>query len=334
MNILFIVPNLQKVSGGPKTRITMFKKVFLKHNDIVIEKGNKLFRSIKPRKINVVYVESATNRLSFVDIICLFFLRLYSKEVIVFIRDIYIELFPESYASLRSKITLVFNKCSNFYLTLISTSMVFPTLEMGRVFFDKNKFFPRREYTNLPPGTLISDAGAIKPDFSKKLGLLYLGGTRYENSGFNLFMAFYNRYSSYYNFFVLSGDSNLKADLENTNIHINCIKHDEIPGFLAQHNVAFAMHTRPRNEYDDLTFPIKVLDFISLQLPFFTENHLPLQTLLGKDYYLFNKLETLENVHQVIQCIDESKYLELQSFFKKLTFENTYDVRYKKLLSK
>ena len=134
MNILYVVPDLTKVSGGPRTRISMFKQVFIKNNGIVIEKGKKLRLSIIPREIDLVYVESATNRIGFIDVICLFFLKIYSKKVVVFIRDIYIELFPEEYTSPRKRVTLIVNKLSNFYLTLIATSLVFPTEEMGKVF--------------------------------------------------------------------------------------------------------------------------------------------------------------------------------------------------------
>src|SRR5690606_39270483 len=125
MNILYVVPDLKKVTGGPRTRVSLFKEVFITNGGAVIEKGNKLSRSIVPKKINLVYVESATNRISLADLIALFFLKLYSKKVIVFIRDVYIELFPQEYSSFRGQITRFFNKISNYYLTLIASSIVF-----------------------------------------------------------------------------------------------------------------------------------------------------------------------------------------------------------------
>ena len=203
MNLLYVVPDLKKVSGGPRTRINMFKNVFIKNGDRVIEGRSKLRKSIKSRKINIVYVESATNRISFTDVICLFVLRLYSNEIIVFIRDIYAELFPHDYNTFRRKITFVLNKISNFYLTLISTSMVFPTNNMGSIFFDKNLLFPSRTYTNLPPGTIEMPVDRAIPDFNQKLGVLYLGSTKYANSGFYNFVDFSRQYSKFYNFFVI-----------------------------------------------------------------------------------------------------------------------------------
>lgn len=333
MNVLYVVPDLSKVSGGPRTRITMFKQVFLKNNDLVIEKGDKFFKSIIPKKINKVYIESATNRISVIDVISLLFLRFYAKEVTVFIRDIYIELFPEEYQTVRSKITLVLNKLSNFYLTLIATSMVFPTTNMGRVFFDKNKLFPKRKYSDLPPGALLREEDRILPEFNKKLGILYLGSTKYANSGFDSFIKFSLDYSDDYNFFVLSGDENLSQDMAATPLHINSVQHSEISKYIELNNIAFAIHTRPRNEYDDLTFPIKVLDFISLQLPFFSEKHAPLVKLLGVDYGLFSGLKDFESIKLTIQKMSKEEYIDLLNFLKTITVKNTYDERYKKLLT-
>ncbi|WP_445958140.1 hypothetical protein [Yeosuana sp.] len=334
MNLLYIVPNINKVSGGPRTRITMFKQVFLKNDDIVIESGNKFLKSIKSRKIDLVYVESATNRISLTDFFCLLFLKLYAKKVTVFIRDIYIELFPKEYNTFRSKITLVLNRVSNFYLTLIASSMVFPTESMGAVFFNKNKRYPKRKYFSLPPGTVLKENDRLIPNFERKLGILYLGSTKYTNSGFDKFITLSENFSEYYNFYVLSGDQNLIEYLKKNPITLNTVKHNEISAYLEQHNIAYAVHTRPRNEYDDLTFPIKVLDFVSMQLPFFSEKHLPLVDLMGSEYKLFIELGDLENLYKTIQSINKEEYIEIVENLKTLTSKNTYDDRYKKLLNK
>ncbi|MCL5247330.1 hypothetical protein M4I21_16020 [Cellulophaga sp. 20_2_10] len=333
MNILYVVPDLNKVSGGPRTRITMFKNVFIKNGGVVIENGDKLFKSIKPRKLNLVYVESATNRVGLLDVVSLFFLRLYSKRVTVFIRDIYIELFPEEYKKPRKKITLILNKISNFYLALIATDMVFPTKDMGKVFFEKNNFYPSREYTDLPPGTLKTNKSYSIPSFNKKVGILYLGSTKYANAGFDKFIDFSRAYSKYYNFFVLSGDKGLASKFKEEEIAFDKVVHSEIPSFIKNHNIAFAIHTRPRNLYDDLTFPIKVLDFVAMQLPFFSERHVPIVKLLGESYPLFYGLTNQEKIHLFIQNMDEETYTSVVEHFKEVTSRNSYDKRYKKLLS-
>ncbi len=332
MNILYVIPDLKKVSGGPRTRVSLFKEVFRKNGGEVIEKGNKLSSSLKPRRLSLVYVESATNRISFIDVISLFFLRLYSKKIIVFVRDIYIELFPEEYASIRGKITLFCNKISNFFLTWLASSMVFPTKEMGNIFFQKNQFFPKRGYSDLPPGTIVEIEKRVLPDFSKKIGIMYLGSTRYQNSGFSTFIEFAEKYAQFYNFFVLSGDKDLKSSLSTTSINLTTLNRKDIPEFINVNNIAFALHTRPKNKYDDITFPIKVLDFISLQIPFFSENHLPLINLLGSQYDLFSSISRINDIHNKIQSIGIEKYEEYLEKLYQVCIHNTYEKRYKKLL--
>ncbi len=329
-NSLYVVPNLKKISGGPITRINLFKNTFQKNGGEIITEGNKLKSIFKSR--NLCYVESATNRIGLIDVLPLLFIKFRSKKVIVFIRDIYIELFPEDYKGLRRKITFYLNKLSNFYLTWISTSMVFPTTEMAEVFFKKNKIFPDRPYTDLPPATYNINENAQLPIFSKKLGLLYLGSIDYKNSGFEGFVSFSKKYAQQYNFFVLSGAVNIQDMVEGSPITATKIPRNDIPQFIQNNNIAFALHTRPRNMYDDLTFPIKVFDFLSFQLPFFTEKHIPLEKLLSNDYPLFASFENLDAIHQQIQKIETTEYEALLQSLKEIAFNNTYDKRYKKLL--
>ncbi|MGB3344637.1 MAG: hypothetical protein WBA61_12070 [Aequorivita sp.] len=329
-NSLYVIPNLDKITGGSITRINLFKKIFQNKGDRIIEKGNKL-KSIF-HKQEVCYVETATNRIGTVDLVSLFFLKFRSEKVIVFIRDIYIELFPEDYKGFRKKITFYLNKLSNFYLTWISTSMVFPTEKMGEVFFEKNKSFPRRPYSDLPPGTYDITENVSPPDFSQKLGLLYLGSIDYRNSGIENFIAFSRKYHENYNFYVLSGASNISEIVQATIIQASRIPRAEIAKFIEKNNIAYALHTRPRNIYDDLTFPIKAFDFLSFQLPFFSERHIPLENLLSNDYPLFASFDHLDVIHQKIESIDAKQYNELLLFLRKIALDNTYDKRYKKLL--
>lgn len=329
-NSLYIVPNLEKIYGGPITRINLFKKTFEKNGGNVIAPGNKL-KSIFQKR-DLCYVESATNRLALVDIFALFFIKFRSKRVIVFIRDIYIELFPEDYSTPRQKLTFYLNRYSNFYLTWVSTSMVFPTNEMGEAFFERNKSFPKRKYSDLPPGTFQINENVNVPDFSKKIGILYLGSIDYKNSGFNHFLEFEKLYSGTYNFFVLSGAKNIGDLVKRTSIRATKVPRAEIPSFIRENNIAYALHTRPRNMYDDLTFPIKVFDFLSFQLPFFTEAHVPLKNLLSNDYPLFVSFEEMERIHQKIQNLGELEYKALLLSLKELALNNTYDKRYQKLL--
>ena len=330
---LYIVPNLRKYSGGPVTRISIFKDVFSKQAATIFEGKTKLKVLTSFEKFELSYVESASNRLNFIDLLPLLFLRFRSKKVIVFIRDIYIELFPEEYKSFRGIITLFVNRLSNFYLTFLSTSMVFPTEEMGRVFFERNNIFPKRPYTDLPPGTYGIAENVKPPNFSKKIGVLYLGSLGYTNSGYKNFLEFSKKYKEHYHFFILSGDKDLALKTKGYPVVINKIPRAEIPKYIEDHNIAYAFHTRPRNTYDDLTFPIKVLDFLSFQLPFFSEEHIPIVALLSNHYPLFVSYSSLSTIDNTIKAIGPGEYIIMRENLKKITIENTYDSRYKKLLS-
>lgn len=329
-NSLYIVPNLKKIYGGPITRINLFKEAFIRNGGDIIEHGNKLKSILKKR--DLCYVESATNRIGLVDLFVLFFIKYRSKKVIVFIRDIYIELFPEDYKTPRQKITFYLNRISNFYLTWVSTSMVFPTTEMGEVFFKKNKSYPKRSYSDLPPGTFQINENVAIPDFSKKIGILYLGSIDYKNSGFGHFIDFAKAHAETYNFFVLSGAKNIAEMILGTSVLATKCPRAEIPNFIKENNIAYALHTRPRNMYDDLTFPIKVFDFLSFQLPFFTEPHVPLKNILSNDYPLFVSFAEMDRIHQKIQNLEESDYKALLLSLKEIALNNTYDKRYQKLL--
>lgn len=336
MNLLYVVPNLDKVSGGPSTRITLFKKKILEKGGVVVQGRKKILKSIKAGRIELTYIESATNRISLVDVFSLLIIRARSKNVIVFIRDIYIELFPEEYSSPRKKVTLFANRLSYFFLVLITNEIAFPTNEMGNVFFNKNKYFPKRNYFPLPPGTVISKKQKVRPDFTKKIGVLYLGGISYSKSGFEHFLDFAKTFRETYKFYVLSGDPLAKEAVSNRDyIYFDKIAHNEIEDYIEKFNIGFGFHSRPRNIYDDLTFPIKILDFITFKLPFITEKHKPLISLLGRDYPLFVDISNGKVIKEKINSlVREDEYAKMQKRLNKVAIENTYDIRFKTLLEK
>lgn len=334
--VLYVVPNIDKVSGGPRTRISMFKSEFERHDDYVIMSKNKFWKCLKLRNINGVYVESATNRISIVDLFALLYLKIKTKRVIVFIRDIYIELFPNEYTTPRKRITKYLNIASNFFLILIASKVMFPTKEMGLIFFKKRNYYPKRPFFALPPGANKNFSEINVPNFNQKLGILYLGGISYSNSGFNHFIQFADFFKDEYRFFVLSGDLAAKEIIgEREHIVLSCLPYDKIPGFIKTHNILAAFHTRPRNHYDDITFPIKVLDFISIRLPFITADHYPLQNLLSKEYVLFQNVDDYQGIHAKLRKISSRiPYLDVVDYLGNIATKNTYEERYKELFGK
>lgn len=333
MNILYVVPNLEKVSGGPSTRISLFSQVFKFHGDIVISGNKKFSKSFSVKRIDFVYVESATNRIYLIDFFNLLYFRLVSKKIIVFIRDIYSELFPEEYKSPRSRITLMANRVSYFFLTAVAHRLVFPTEKMGTIFFEKNRYFPKKPYSALPPGCAPLPYARNSPDFSKKAGVLYLGSVSYANAGFEHFLTFADCFESDYNYYVLSSDVNVQKMISGRkHIFINKVPHNEIPSFIETRNILVAFHTRPRNAYDDITFPIKVLDFVSFQLPFITDRHPPLIELLGEDYPLFINISDSEGINEKIRnLLNGEANFKIMNFLGEIALKNTYEERYRQL---
>lgn len=333
-NALFIVPNLKKIGGGPVSRISDFKKVFLKSHDIVIQK-NKILSALTSQNLNTVYVESATNRIGLSDFLALLILKFKSEKIIVFIRDIYIELFPEEYKSFRKSITSYSNKFSNLFLTLISDQMAFPTEQMGKTFFEKHPKYPKKEYFALPPATIPTDTDnyyALSP--SQKTGILFLGGTHYVNSGIERFIEISKELKDKFNFFVLTSDEDLNQRFSiPSHLVIQYVKRENIVNFMNENNIGVAYHTRPRNFYDDITFPIKVLDFICYQIPFLSEKHIPIEQLMGKEYELFVDWSDLDDIINKTNnaTFFRDKHL---SYLNELADNNTYDKRYLEIISR
>lgn len=333
-NMLYIVPNLKKINGGPVSRISDFKRVFKAHGELIIEK-KKILNAFRSPQLNIIYIESASNRIGFADVLSLLILKLKSRKVIVFIRDIYIELFPSEYKGFRKSITKYFNKASNFFLSLMADEMAFPTSKMGEVFFKKNSVFPKRKYFSLPPATsFLDDFASTDLDYNKKLGVLFLGGTKYVNSGIDKFIELSKKLGSNYNFFVLTPDKDLneRFDIPDS-VKIQHINREVIVDFILKNNICAAYHTRPRNFYDDITFPIKVLDFLSFQIPFLTGKHAPLEELMSKDYELYVDWDNLDDVIQKTEhaTISRERHLKL---LNEIADKNTYENRYIEIIQR
>lgn len=333
-NVLYIVPNIKKITGGPVSRVSDFKIVFEKNDDIVIE-NNKIIKSLTIKKINIVYVETASNRISLSDFFSLLVLKVRSKKMIIFIRDVYIELFPEEYKGFRKTITFYSNKISNLFLSIVADQMAFPTFQMGKIFFEKNSLFPERPHFALPPATSnleIGDASLI--DFSKKIGILFLGGTQYVNSGIEKFIQLSQHLGNNYNFYILTPDTDLDKRFNlPKNLKIQYVRRDEINDFIIKNNIGVAYHTRPRNFYDDITFPIKVLDFLNFQIPFLSEKHIPLESLMGKDYDLYVDWEKLDDIINKTEHATNSRHEHLKKL-REIAENNTYENRYVEITSK
>jgi hypothetical protein len=310
---LYAVPDPAKVSGGPRVRITGIAEALRsKNNSIIIGKNvEKFLSTIRLPKTDVLYVESSTNRLKILDILCLLVWRYKSQKIVVYIRDVYIELFPEEYRSLRGSVTKVANKISNFFYCKIADRLAFPTIEMGEEFFVRNSSFPKKDFFAFPPGTFLpfgNNDELPEEEIGMRINpvkLLYLGGTTYKNSGFEDFLKLAKRLGNRVEFHILTNDS-VEEKLEKIGVDKNCIKvltvpHSQVMEYIRRERITFAVHSRPRNLYDDITYPIKFMDFISCLLPPLTLKHKPILSLLGEEYPFY--LDSFDAV-EIERCIN------------------------------
>ncbi|MDM1444010.1 hypothetical protein [Myroides odoratimimus] len=339
--ILYSVPNTDKVSGGSRTRIRNVIEVLKTEFRSFIIHGSsfkKLLKSIKAPRSSILYVESATNRLKVIDVINLLILKRKSDVVYVYIRDIYVELFPEEYNTLRKKITALFNKLSYYFYALFSDVLCFPTEEMAKGFYQYHPKFPRRKIFLFPPGTFdirINRKNENQELNEIKISFLYLGGTKYNNSGFKDYLEVANQLGDEFTFYVISNDM---LDLETFScknvVYLHDLKHFEVINFIKEKKITFAIHTRPRNKYDDLTFPIKFLDFISCNLPIITLEHLPLKTMLPSNYPFFVKKIGIDEILNIVKSIkqDSKLYYNVKEELCAISFNLRYESKFNEIL--
>jgi hypothetical protein len=222
----------------------------------------------------------------------------------------------------------------------IAHKVVFPTKEMGKLYFKKNAFKKKIEFDELPPGCFTTENIYLEKNKVKedRIGLVFLGGINYSNSGIINYLEVARTLKVKYRFYVLTQDSNIFEILHQNNLEkdiiVDHIPFKELERYFKLNNIKFAIHARSRSEYDDLTFPIKILDLISLNIPFFTERHIPIANLMGSEYPLFQELKEIEQIEEKLEYYSRGhQYESLISILELKRDENQYENRYRKLLN-
>jgi len=344
--IFYAVPNLNQVSGGPKTRITQISKEIerLGNKDIIIgSKLTKLRLCLKAKKANIVYVESSTNRMGLIDLFCFIILKYKCRNFIVYIRDVYIQLFPNEYKRGRAYITKVANIISNYIYYYFSDKLAFPTIEMGEVFISSLNVTNTKPIFSLPPGTFnvaYTHTKESKVRAQKKLkniNLLYLGGTKYIHSGFSSFLKLASELNCKYQFHILTGDKlddKILNSIKLNNIKILNLPHKKVIEYLEDEDITFVIHSRPKNNYDDITFPIKIMDCISCGVPIISYPHEPLIELLGFDYPFFVNEISSESITEIMDNQSISNlYEETIERLKVICNESSYIKQVEKIIN-
>lgn len=341
---LFSIGNAYLEAGGPRTRITSIAAAIRgadAGNQIILgKKTDKLKMAMKASKADVLYVETNTTYIKLIDLLTLTILFFKSKKRVFYIRDVYIELFPQKYKNLRGRKDVFFIRLTHLYYSLLATRMAFPTMEMGALYFRKNRLYFSRPYFSFPPGTVTPANISGTYDPAKNVKFLYLGSTQYANSGFEDFVQLIKVLHTTCEFHILSPDKDIEQKIypvappeAGKHIRILSLKHDEVLRYIKEQEITFAIHSRPRNEYDDITFPIKFMDFISCCLPTITCAHKPIVDLVGGDYPFFVDRISIDDVSRCMDLCkaDPQVYHDVVKRFEMLREEKTYTNQIKML---
>lgn len=335
--ILYSVPNIEKVSGGPRVRVTKISEVIEESGGYSIIGGSfkKLKRTLQSPKSEICYVESATNRIKLIDAICLLLLKLKTEKFIVYIRDVYTITFPEEYKSLRKSLTKTLFYLTNIFFIQITDIFAFPTKEMGVVY---NRYFnSNKKSIALPPGTFETPNSKAKSDlpYLKKPSFLYLGGTNYKFSGFNNYLDFAAENIEKFDFHILSPDQLDERFLEKgikEKIYYTSVPHKKVHDYIIENEISFLIHPRPLNSYDAITYPIKIMDCISFGLPIISFRNSPMVSLLGTNYPFF-----VNNMGDILTLFKDQeelirKYQISLKVLEKTVKENSYRGQVQKIV--
>lgn len=292
--VLYVVPDVTKKNSGPAVRVSNIIKSDLFDTVIVGGFFSKVQKMLRCNAKSLIYVESATNRLNLVDIFCLLFLKFVKRgDVRVYIRDCYTILFPEEYLTARKRITKYLLDLTNRFYIFLSSKLYFPTKEMSKVFseyYDTNKLT-----SDLPPGVVSSEFESFtypKSIASASVTLqyvLHVGGLSYKYSGVDELISFSASLPEGFKLLLITRDiqifsANPQFSRVRDKVEFLSLNRDGVIERIKKGDVIAAVHTRPLNRYDDITFPIKILDYISWKLPILTLKHKPVVNLLGEDY--------------------------------------------------
>ena len=335
--ITYAVPYKKNINSGPMVRVTAINNAFkeLGMSIIIVGSGLLKFReAIKAKKSDILYIESSTNRIKLFDLFSLLILKYKSEKTIVYIRDVYVELFPEEYATFSKKITTFFNKLTNKFYASISNAFAFPTIEMSKVFFDKNHI-KKRDVIELPPACDINiepASNVISKNRLKQIKIIYIGGIGYKYSGIENFINLVQNSPDDYKFYIVTYDTTINNYLnklsskDNKKVTLLSMNKNEIAEFIKNKSITYMFHCRPINEYDNLTYPIKFFDSLTWNLPILTAKNLPIVKILGEDYPLYVRVEDPEHICEVISR-NKPNYFKTLKNIEKIASQNRYKDR-------
>ena len=281
----YIVPKIININSGPGVRTSEFRKSLIDHEVDFFEISNsdKIKNSMRAYKNTITYVESSTNRVGFSDIISLLIIRFIKKnDIYIYIRDVYPFIFPEEYKTIRTRITSFAYKLTSMFYVKIAKRLLFPTTEMGDIF--NSKLALKSVNTGVfPPGINCVKNADLSSSSSKNL--LHVGGFEYKHSGAYELLYIISLLPCEFSLHIVTRDASFLKSLPiwesvKERVYIHKFNKLEWIEYFSEVKVLCALHSRPRNCYDDITYPIKIMDYISLGVPFLSLKHKPLISIL------------------------------------------------------
>lgn len=330
----YVVPIIKDLNSGPGVRIESLRNLLKSDTrfDVnEISNKDKILNTLNSELDTITYIESSTNRLSIIDVFCLTYLRYFKRsELNVYIRDIYTIVYPESYSGLRKRITYIANLVTLRFYHRICENLFFPTKQMSKVFYE----FLGVEHDNhisFPPGS--SENQLRLSSYNSNL-ILHVGGLEYVNSGLDDLFYVVRKLPNDFKLVLITRDielvkSHLSYEESKDKIILKSMNKSEWVHYIERNKVLCAIHSRPRNEYDDMTFPIKILDYISYNIPFISLKHKPLVEMLGDNSTLV--VDDFKDTGKIISRLhsDEVFYnkcvKEIKETADKFTYKNNFD---------
>ena len=118
------------------------------------------------------------------------------------------------------------------------------------------------------------------------------------------------------------------------NIKILNLPHKKVIEYLEDEDITFVIHSRPKNNYDDITFPINIMDCISCGVPIISYPHEPLIELLGFDYPFFVNEISSESITEIMDNQSISNlYEETIERLKVICNESSYIKQVEKIIN-
>ena len=330
--LIYLAPDIRTPNSGPTVRGLGLLRAAKSNTKVEVICGselNKLVGTLRSSRTRKVYFETKTNRLSVIDFVCLLVLRWKSEALIIYIRDVYLEAFGAARRTgLRQALTAMAHGISGKCYRRLGSELAFPTEQMRDVYLREHKSHTKSRA--LPPKC----AGWTDPAIGQhgiapvnQRPLLFMGSSGYEYVGWESLWQLYSLPEWHApSLHVISRDRpediQIPRSVDEAKLKILELNAAQLNAHVESVSPIALLHLRPRNHYDDMTVPIKVMTSLSWSLPIITMPHSPLVALLGADYPFF--FRNIAEVPSLVERIAADEH-KARMLVHRICLENQYE---------